>query len=136
MNLSADRSGLIPSDLSLERRLVGCLLIEPHGSERMSSQPQMRGVGQSIQSDNSCSPTGQLVQSDRTDTPNLESAVSVTEDRRVVQCVWSNVRGMRSTRNGRSRAAFGPVDDLAEDVEADEFAPGLDQPVIDWTRPA
>jgi hypothetical protein len=32
MELSADGSGVMPSDLDAQRRLVGCLFVDPHGS--------------------------------------------------------------------------------------------------------
>jgi hypothetical protein len=41
MDLSADGSGLIPSDLNTERGLMGCLIVNPHCSGPTSSLPQM-----------------------------------------------------------------------------------------------
>jgi hypothetical protein len=42
MDLSADISGLIPSDLDAERGLTDCLIVDPHGSGPTSSLPQTR----------------------------------------------------------------------------------------------
>jgi hypothetical protein len=42
MDLSADGSGLIPSDLDAERELVGPQIVDPHCSDRASSLPQTR----------------------------------------------------------------------------------------------
>ena len=42
MELSADGSGLIPSDLDAERGRVGCLFVDPHCSDPTSSLPQTR----------------------------------------------------------------------------------------------
>ena len=42
MDLSADGSGLIPSDLDTERGLMGCLIVDPHCSDPTSSLPQTR----------------------------------------------------------------------------------------------
>jgi len=39
MDLSADVSGLIPSDLDAERGLVGGLIADPHCSDLTSSLP-------------------------------------------------------------------------------------------------
>jgi hypothetical protein len=40
--LSADGSGLIPSDLDAERVLVDCLIVDPHCSGPTSRLPQTR----------------------------------------------------------------------------------------------
>src|ERR1700674_1702506 len=42
MDLSADVSRLIPSDLNAERGLVGCLIVDPHCSDPTSRLPQTR----------------------------------------------------------------------------------------------
>ena len=42
MELSADGSGLIRSDLDAERELVRCLIVDPHCSDRTSRRPQTR----------------------------------------------------------------------------------------------
>jgi hypothetical protein len=42
MDLSADVSGLIPSDLNTERGLMDCLIADPHCADPNSSRPQRR----------------------------------------------------------------------------------------------
>ncbi len=42
MDLSADASGLIASDLDVERGLVGCWIVDSHCSDLANSLPQTR----------------------------------------------------------------------------------------------
>jgi hypothetical protein len=41
MNLIADESGLIPSDLNAKRGFMVCLIVAPHGSSRTTHAVQL-----------------------------------------------------------------------------------------------
>ena len=44
MDLTADGSGLMPSDRDAERARVGCLIVDPHCCDPTNSLPQTRSI--------------------------------------------------------------------------------------------